>query len=201
MVEECEDGDRLGFSVHAIEDHERCLADPRLVDAILLEILAGVGVIGKELEEEGVDASERTFSDGWPEMLKAVLQLTRNVPPRRVPRGRLSCPLEIEPRGQALEYLVTVDNFAAISLRDALIQLGALFGGHTRMERIVEEAAFLNMLDELATLGERELSNKFDNLGLRPGHLASLSQPVPLCIRQARDELRARDSPISKGLP
>src|SRR6185436_3736766 len=61
-------------------------------------------------------------------------EVGRPCPPRRVPRGRPSWPLEIETLGETVERLVAIDDLAPVSLRDAVIQLRALFGGHARIE-------------------------------------------------------------------
>ncbi len=62
-MKEREDRDRISFGVHAIEDNERCLGDPCLVDGALFDMLSSVWVVGKELEKKGVDASKRALGD------------------------------------------------------------------------------------------------------------------------------------------
>jgi hypothetical protein len=39
-MEERQDDDRVSLSIHPIEDHEWGLGDPRLVDALLLDLPA-----------------------------------------------------------------------------------------------------------------------------------------------------------------
>jgi hypothetical protein len=68
-MKERQDRDRAGLRIDAIEDYEWCLGDPRLVDPRRLDVLSGVGVIGKELKEERVDAAKRTLGDVSAEML------------------------------------------------------------------------------------------------------------------------------------
>src|SRR6476659_2639321 len=107
-------------------------------------------------------------------------------PPRHAPRGRLSCPLEIEARREPVESPVAVDDLATVSLSDAVIQLCALFGGHARMEGFVEQSGLLDMLEKLAALGKWELGNELNDMCLGLGHVSSLSHARVSCTRRAR---------------
>ena len=177
------DRDGFGFRVHPIEDHERCLGDPRLVDPRHLDVLSGVRVSGRNLKRKVSRRANVRSATSRPKCLMPYSSWLAMSASTRAERTT-SCALKIEPRRQALECLVAVNDLAPISLRDAVIQLGALLACHSRIEGIAQQSASLNMLDELSPLGERELGNKLDNLSLRPRHTASLSRVGPPCTQR-----------------
>jgi hypothetical protein len=184
MVKECENSDRVGFDVDAIEDDEWRPRDPGLVDAAVVEVLAGMRVSGKELEKEGIDSGKRALGYDAAEMIDAVLKLT-GVPPRRAQRGRPSCPLEIEARSKPAEGLIAIDDFATLRLRHALIQLSAMRGRQPRVEGLLQQSSLLDMLEQLTALGERELGNELDDMCLRLRHTNSLPHMAVSCTRRA----------------
>ena len=93
--------------------------------------------------------------------------------------------LEIEARGEPVESLVAIDDLAPVSLSDAVIQLCALFGGHSRIKGFVEQSGLLDMLEKLAAFGKWELGNELNDMCLGLGHESSLSHARVSCTRRA----------------
>lgn len=77
MVKESQDHYRVRFD--AIEDDERRLGDPDLIDASVVEVLSGVGMGGKELKEESVDANKRALGYTPSELLNPKLKLAGDI--------------------------------------------------------------------------------------------------------------------------
>jgi hypothetical protein len=69
-----------------------------------------------------------------------------------------------------MERFLAIDNLTPFGLGDAFLQLSTLLGGHARIKGVVEQPGLLDMLDQLAALGERKLGDQLYDLGLGLRH-------------------------------
>jgi len=95
-------------------------------------------------------------------------------------------PLEIETLGKTVEGLAAIDHLAAVCLSDAVVQLRALFGCHSRIEGFVEQSGLLDMLEKLTAFGNGELCNELNDMCLCLDHKSSLSHAGVSCTRRTR---------------
>src|SRR5262245_31829787 len=79
VVIESEDHDGIELNIDSIENDERGLGDPHLVDVSVLEVLAGVGARREKLKEKAVDPGEGSFRDRTPKTTNSELKLVGDV--------------------------------------------------------------------------------------------------------------------------